>query len=846
MKRLILFLAVACGAWAQVATVPNTDFPTFRSNLNVSLGNAASITGNYSNPSWIASLAYTKITGVPSFVTNPMSAAGDFIVGGSSGAPIRLVVPGNGTFCPNWSSGTVTWIACPGAGGGISSIALTMPSGFSVGGSPLTVNGTIAVSLASQTGSFTLIAPTAGGVPTWRLLVPADIPSLDAAQITSGVFAKARQHAATIYSDQANTYSAGFKQTFTSSASTAAMNFAPYAGDPSNLFDGDHWYNSTSGLFKARIGGSTKSLVWSDGSITGNAATASALDHTPTPCSTGFAPTGILANGNSTGCASISGGSSTSAYISSLIAGPDTTKTITGATHGYTSAALLVTVYDNASPRNKVDVGWTVNSSTFDVVITFSSAQSNYYVVINGGTGPAGAAGATGAPGTTTNGGIDCKDATGSTTAYTCPSPSPVPGSYATGALVTFVPQTTNTGTTPTLNVAGLGAKTIKATAATAIAIGALVAGSPYLLEYDGTQFVQAGGGASSGGVPYTGATTNVDLGAHTITAQQFISNDTSHSGAEYYQGLTSGGVALAAGDVAGTAITYVLPTTNGAANQVLIDSGSTTCPTLASGLPTTCHLLVWTASTGSGSYVRATSPTLVTPALGTPSSGVATNLTGLPISTGVSGLGTGVATALATPSSANLAAALTDETGSGAAVFATSPTLVTPALGTPSALVLTNATGLPTAGLVANAVTSAKMAVANTYRTCDIVIGDTSGSAITDAQLGPQKRLCYVPAASTVVEVDVSADAGTPNIIVGVNAAGSVSNLLSSALATAASGGIACSKTSAVTGLDGATTCSATLQNTSIAAGAYIQAVSGTAGGTAKLMTAHVIYTVN
>jgi hypothetical protein len=201
MKRLILFLAVACGAWAQVATVPNTDFPTFRSNLNVSLGNAASITGNYSNPSWIASLAYTKITGVPSFVTNPMSAAGDFIVGGSSGAPIRLVVPGNGTFCPNWSSGTVTWIACPGAGGGISSIALTMPSGFSVGGSPLTVNGTIAVSLASQTGSFTLIAPTAGGVPTWRLLVPADIPSLDAAQITSGVFAKARQHAATIYSD---------------------------------------------------------------------------------------------------------------------------------------------------------------------------------------------------------------------------------------------------------------------------------------------------------------------------------------------------------------------------------------------------------------------------------------------------------------------------------------------------------------------------------------------------------------------------------------------------------------------------------------------------------------------
>jgi hypothetical protein len=55
--------------------------------------------------------------------------------------------------------------------------------------------------------------------------------------------------------------------------------------------------------------------------------------------------------------------------------------------------------------------------------------------------------------------------------------------------------------------------------------------------------------------------------------------------------------------------------------------------------------------------------------------------------------LGTNVATFLATPSSANLAAALTDKTGSGVAVFATSPTLTTPVLGTPSSGTLSSCT---------------------------------------------------------------------------------------------------------------------------------------------------------
>ena len=73
------------------------------------------------------------------------------------------------------------------------------------------------------------------------------------------------------------------------------------------------------------------------------------------------------------------------------------------------------------------------------------------------------------------------------------------------------------------------------------------------------------------------------------------------------------------------------------------------------------------------------------------------TNVTGtLPVAnggTGITSLGAGVATFLGTPSSANLATAVTDETGSGALVFATSPTLVTPLLGTPTSGVLSACT---------------------------------------------------------------------------------------------------------------------------------------------------------
>ena len=122
------------------------------------------------------------------------------------------------------------------------------------------------------------------------------------------------------------------------------------------------------------------------------------------------------------------------------------------------------------------------------------------------------------------------------------------------------------------------------------------------------------------------------------------------------------------------------------ASNALVVGGGAGAAPsTVTTGTGVVTALGVNTGS--SGAFV------VNGGALGTPSSGTLTNATGLPISTGVSGLGTNVATFLATPSSANLAAAVTDETGSGSLVFATSPTLTTPVLGTPTSGNLSNCT---------------------------------------------------------------------------------------------------------------------------------------------------------
>jgi len=135
---------------------------------------------------------------------------------------------------------------------------------------------------------------------------------------------------------------------------------------------------------------------------------------------------------------------------------------------------------------------------------------------------------------------------------------------------------------------------------------------------------------------------------------------------------------------------------------------------------------------------------------------------------TGITSFGSGVATWLGTPSSANLAAAVTDETGTGALVFANSPTLVTPALGTPASGVVTNLTG--TASININGTVGATTPAAGAFTTLN-----TSGAVVFNEAGANVDFRVEGDTVPNLLFVDASAD----NVGIGTSSPGAKLNVL-------------------------------------------------------------------
>jgi hypothetical protein len=164
--------------------------------------------------------------------------------------------------------------------------------------------------------------------------------------------------------------------------------------------------------------------------------------------------------------------------------------------------------------------------------------------------------------------------------------------------------------------------------------------------------------------------------------------------------------------------------------------------------------------------------------------------------------------------------------------------------------IVLDTSTTAGSAGRVLVGGPSTIVSASDSYRVraCAISVGSHAGSALVDADLGPQNDVCPpLSGAATILEIRVKANDGTPSALPRKTSVGaSHTSLLSGALATANAGTLACSNVAGTISYYGTTTCTNTLTVTTLALGDTLGLASGTAGGTAAKMTITIVYRLN
>jgi hypothetical protein len=193
------------------------------------------------------------------------------------------------------------------------------------------------------------------------------------------------------------------------------------------------------------------------------------------------------------------------------------------------------------------------------------------------------------------------------------------------------------TGDSNAVNVVRSSTNTING--ATSATIGSQYSSTIFVADFETDQWFAASSGLGATNIAVDAFSGNGSTTAFTLSGDPGSENNTQVYVSGVYQEKDTY-------SVSGTTLTFSTAPPTGTSNIEVVSSAPLAIGTPSDGTVTTAKIVdanVTTAklasTTGSGAVVLATSPTLVTPALGTPSALVLTNATGLP----QAGLGTNV-----------------------------------------------------------------------------------------------------------------------------------------------------------------------------------------------------------
>jgi diphthamide synthase (EF-2-diphthine--ammonia ligase) len=100
-----------------------------------------------------------------------------------------LIMAVQSPYAIGWQKLSLAQLVIASGGGSVKSVALELPAEFKVAGSPVTTTGSLLATWKDQLINLIFASPASGlaGAPSFRALVPADIPGLDWSKLTSGV-----------------------------------------------------------------------------------------------------------------------------------------------------------------------------------------------------------------------------------------------------------------------------------------------------------------------------------------------------------------------------------------------------------------------------------------------------------------------------------------------------------------------------------------------------------------------------------------------------------------------------------------------------------------------------------